>query len=228
MNNVQRLETCLLASANLEGDRQLTCYRSPAFDRSHKKFLLIGFDGECVPALTNLLIKSEHCRDLPFALVGIHSHSVWRSKEYLEGNDPVIFTAHERFTINEVLSWAAQRFRVSLSRQQTGIFGVSNGATLAMHLGIKYHEQFGSIIAFSPAGGSERTAKTAFKVTPFPKIYLAAGNRETPFRNTVKRYHALLTQHQVEHRCVIRDNATHDLSFWARELPLALAWAIDL
>jgi len=182
-------------------------------------------DGQAVPGFAPELLAAIRAGEVPpVVLIGVHSHPVWRAREYLDHLDTERFADHEQFFVAEVSAWGRDRLKLNLERAKCAVFGFSNGGALALSLGAKYRDRFGAVIAFSIAGGPHRVPANEYNCRPIPKYYLSAGTREKPFLKTVRTLGKILGQHGVEY-CQTERCAGHDFAFWNAEFRLAIGWA---
>lgn len=87
------------------------------------------------------------------------------------------FTAHERFFVVEVRGWTRARFGLDPPADRTAVCGFSASGELALVLGLRHPDVYGSIFSASPGGGYRPP-----EVLPdaLPRTYLLAGT-EGPF-----------------------------------------------
>ncbi len=214
-----------LPSKHLSPPRGVTCYSELAGPQTAAPVVVLCFDGQAVPTLGQSVQQFSPRTFPPCVLIGVHSDPQLRSKEYIAGNNTDIFEAHEAFVIDELIPWACREYSLKLERRRTAVWGCSNGGTLAMTMSTAYPEVFSCIFAFSVAGGMEYISRDALAAVEDTSYYLAAGNRETPFKKNNQAIAAFLREHSIPHECVIRPNRGHELSFWSEEFPVALEWA---
>jgi len=178
----------------------------------------------------------------PVKLIGIHSSSLNRYEEYVNGSSKnELFSRHQQFFYEEVVNtietefenWEGERY----------LFGFSNGAAFCMHEGINNPNKFEEIIAFSTADYiknplsllSEEDLKKIeelgpeakeeilqylkpieFKFEEYPSFYLGAG-----------RYEESIFKDNLEFLEVMKDNnikvdfkefvSGHDYNVWRIE-----------
>lgn len=197
------LITKSITSKFLEDEREITVYTPK--EVSSKIPLIYFTDGSVVNRYApyiDRLISTNKIK--PVKLIGIHSSSSNRYKEYVKGSSSnELFRRHQRFfyeevvnTVeNEIENWDGERY----------LYGVSNGAAFCMHEGINNPDRFEEIIAFSTADYiknplsllSEEDLKKIeeldpeakeeilqylkpieFKFEDYPRFYLGAGRYE--------------------------------------------------
>lgn len=215
-----------LQSDCLDERRGISVFFPPGIARRANYPILYCADGQLVPRFArrlNLAMKQRAVA--PVVLVGVHSSTQHRSREYIDGANEQIFLAHERFFTDEVQRWAAAELSVSSPRASCGVFGVSNGGAFALSIAARHPETYGVVIAFSVAGGPDRVPPSAYCQQPNARYYLAAGTREKPFCRTVRAVANQLKKHGIDVACSERSAAGHKFSFWDSELVEALQWA---
>jgi enterochelin esterase-like enzyme len=159
----------------------------------------------------------------PTMIVGVHrpDDETLRLHEYSPPFDPERFAAHERFFVDDVREWTGSKFGVRLPAARTAVMGVSAGGELALALGLRHPDIFGTIFCASPGAGYRPPA-----VLPrsLPRAYLVAGTSEPFFRDNAKRWADAL--HEAGADVVMAERAgSHGDPFWRHELPLMVAWA---
>lgn len=185
---------------------------------------LFATDGQNIqPFAAEISRQLPHLKNRAFALIGVHS-SKNRTAEYAIGVDDSIFERHAKFFSVELLDWSRSELGLIAPRENTGVFGYSNGGAFALTIASRNPEAFGFAIAFSAAGGFESSTDD---IGVSPKYYLSAGKREKPLMKTTKRLAANLKRRKIEHEFTSPDSG-HELSFWTSELPLALQWSLKL
>jgi pimeloyl-ACP methyl ester carboxylesterase len=104
---------------------------------------------------------------------------------------------------------------------RTAVLGVSAGGELALALGLRHPDVYGSIFCASPGGGYRPTG-----VLPslLPRAYLVAGTLEPFFRDNATRWATALRDAGAE--VVLTERVgSHGDRFWHEELPLMVTWA---
>jgi enterochelin esterase-like enzyme len=157
------------------------------------------------------------------AIVGVHGLSDERGRleEYSPEFNADRFAAHEAFFVDEVRSWAAERFQLGLSAARTAVFGASAGGELAIALGIRHPDVYGAVLSGSPGGGYQPP-----EILPesLPRTYLVAGTQEPFFLVNAIRWADALVAAGADVVLKERD-AGHGSTMWRDELPLMVAWA---
>ncbi len=163
-------------SIHLKEQRKLTLYLPREFNESTP--IIYMTDGQSVSAYgkyVDELIDAGFIE--PVILVGIHSSSTNRYKEYVEGGDDVIFQAHQKFFYEEVMKDVEKE--IGLKNARRFIYGYSNGAAFCMHAGLNHPELFKEVIAFSTADYiSEFIGPIDFKYEQYPRFHMGAGRFE--------------------------------------------------
>ena len=155
-------------------------------------------------------------------VVGVHSLTEeWpRLHEYSPGFDPERFAAHERFVVEDVRGWVASRFGVDLPPERTAVLGVSAGGELALALGLRHPDVFGTVLSASPGAGYRPPAAMP---EALPRTYLLAGTQEPFFLENASRWADALRDAGADVVLHTRD-AGHDDVMWRAELPAMVAW----
>ena len=156
-------------------------------------------------------------------VVGAHRHAdeTVRLHEYSPGFDPDRFDAHERFLVDDVGQWIAQRFGVDLPRDRTAIFGMSAGGELALAIGLRHADIYGATLCASPGAGYRPPVSFPHAA---PRTYLVAGTAEPFFLANAQRWATALRDAGVD--VVMRQRqGAHGGQFWQDEFPLMTAWA---
>lgn len=208
--------------------RRVTIWRPTGFV-SDGAALRVVFcaDGGSWPAFALAVLPGMQRGDVPPAvLVGVHNSPEKRAEEYLAGLEPARFEAHAEFFCQTVVGRIRAELGTSAEPRDNAVFGVSNGGAFAVAMGLRHPEIFGQVIAFSVARSPAAPEVPASKTRPLPRCYLAAGNdaSEKMFRRHTAAFAKVLKRHGADCVWQLREGG-HDIGFWRREFPLALAWA---
>ncbi|WP_433577107.1 alpha/beta hydrolase [Nocardia brasiliensis] len=155
-------------------------------------------------------------------IVGVHraADETRRLHEYSPGFDPERFSEHERFFGEDVSRWLRSRFGVALPAERTAVCGVSAGGELALALGLRHPDVYGTIWCASPGGGYRPPAAMP---SPLPRTYLVAGTSEPFFRQNATRWADALRDAGAD--VVLNERVgAHGDAFWREEFPLMAAW----
>lgn len=216
-----------ITSQALVGTRRVTVYLPQDYRGSNDKPVVLCADGQTVGRFAERVHQEIARGRLPsLILIGAHSIEEIRVGEYVEGVSDELFDAHERFFTQEICRWAHAEFDIQPKRERCGVFGFSNGGAFAVAMGFRHPKQFGVVIAFSMAGGIDRTSTVADFENLFSRFYLSAGNREKPVRDRTRFLAKWLTKNGAQARYTERPGA-HDFAHWTSELPQALQWAFS-
>ena len=203
---------------DFDGGRSVTVY-VPA---QRPEAIVFAGDGATIAAWGAVLDDADVP---PTMIVGVHrslDESV-RLHEYSPVFDPELFAAHEAFFVGDVRSWVRARFGVQVARERTAVFGVSAGGELALAVGLKHPQIFGSIWCASPGAGYRPPNTLPQDV---PRTYLVAGTREPFFHANASRWADALSAAGKD--VVMTERVgSHGDSFWKDELPLMAAWAFQ-
>jgi enterochelin esterase-like enzyme len=159
----------------------------------------------------------------PTMIVGAHrlDDETARLHEYSPGFDPQRFAAHEQFFVDDVREWVWSRFGVALAAERTAVFGVSAGGELALALGLRRPDVYGTVFCASPGAGYRPPDALP---TSLPRVYLVAGTQEPFFLENATRWATALRAAGAD--VVMRERlASHDDAMWRAEFPLMVAWA---
>jgi enterochelin esterase-like enzyme len=166
----------------------------------------------------------------PTMIVGAHRarDEKLRIQEYSAGEssahvtfDPEHFAAHERFFVDEVRRWAHERFDLALPAERTAVFGVSAGGELALAMGLRHPDVYGTVLCASPGAGYRPPAALP---GPLPRAYLVAGTGEPFFLANATRWADALRDAGADVVMAERPGS-HGDPFWREELPRMIAWA---
>ncbi|MGH7611942.1 MAG: alpha/beta hydrolase-fold protein [Candidatus Dormibacteria bacterium] len=206
-----------------DGGRPVTAYVPSA----RPEAIVFAGDGQLIAPWGAFLETA----DLPpIMIIGAHrlDDETLRIREYSPGEstadfafDPERFAAHEKFFVGDVRRWAQSRFAVSLPADRTSVFGVSASAELAIAMGLRHPEMFGTILCASPGGGYRPPDVMPSRL---PRAYLVAGTQEPFFRKNAVRWADALRDGGAD--VVMTERAgSHGGAFWSEEFPLMVAWA---
>jgi enterochelin esterase-like enzyme len=199
-----------------DGGRQVTVY----VPRDPPRLIVFAGDGQRISEWGRLLERP----DVPCTMiVGVHglTDDTLRLHEYSPGFAPERFAAHEKFFVDDVRRWTESRFGVVLTTARTAVFGVSAGGELALALGLRHPEVFGTVFCASPGGGYKPPASMP---SPLPRTYLVAGAQEPFFLENARTWASALRDAGAD--VVMTERAgSHGGAFWREEFPLMVAWA---
>ncbi|MEV4539871.1 alpha/beta hydrolase-fold protein [Asanoa sp. NPDC049518] len=206
-----------------DGGRQVTAYVPEAAAEA----IVFACDGQLIASWGPSLEAAELP---PTMIVGAHrvEDETLRLHEYSPGRstaafafDPRRFEAHEKFFVEDVRRWAANRLSVRLPAGRTAVFGVSAGAELALAMGLRHPDIYGAVLCASPGAGYPPPAALPARL---PRTYLVAGTEEPFFLTNAKRWADAL--HEADGDVVMTERTgSHGDAFWKNEFPLMVAWA---
>jgi len=159
----------------------------------------------------------------PTMIVGAHrlDDETLRLQEYSPGFEPQRFAAHEQFFVEEVRKWVASRFGVVLPAERTAVFGVSASGELALAIGLRHPDLYGSVFCASPGAGYR---PPGVMPSPLPRTYLVAGTLEPFFLENANRWAVALSDAGAD--VVMAERVgSHGDAFWQEEFPLMVEWA---
>jgi enterochelin esterase-like enzyme len=201
---------------NYDGGRPVTAYVPPAPPEA----IVFAGDGRLISPWGGVL---DAAGVPPVMIVGAHrlDDETQRLREYSPVFDAGRFAAHERFFVEDVREWTRSRFRVALPAERTAVFGVSAGGELALALGLRHPDVYGTVLCASPGGGYRPPA-----VLPgsLPRAYLVAGTLEPFFLENATRWADALRDAGAD--VVMTERAgSHGGAFWKKEFAPMVAWA---
>jgi enterochelin esterase-like enzyme len=162
----------------------------------------------------------------PTMIVGVHglTDETARLHEYSPVFDERRFTAHETFVVDTVREWVRSRFEIDRPAERTAVFGASAAGELALALGIRHPDVFGTILAGSPGAGYRPPEALEARPGRLPRTYLVAGTGEPFFLDNAARWADALRAAGAD-VVFSRPAGTHGSALWRAEFPLMLAWA---
>jgi enterochelin esterase-like enzyme len=199
-----------------DGGRRVTVYVPP----DPPEAVVFAGDGQLISSWGGSL----EAADVPSTMIdGAHrlADETLRLHEYSPGFDPERFAGHEKFFVEDVRHWARSRFGVELPAERTAVFGVSASGELALAIGLRHPDVYGSILCASPGAGFRPP-----DVIPssMPRTYLVAGTMEPFFHENATRWATALRDTGADVVMTERDGS-HGDAFWREEFPLMVAWA---
>ncbi|HKW23969.1 MAG TPA: alpha/beta hydrolase-fold protein [Ktedonobacterales bacterium] len=202
---------------NYDGGRQVTVYVPLAPSES------IVFAGDGGWHISRLGTVLEAANVQSTMIVGVHglADDDARLKEYSPTFDAERFAAHEQFFVEVVRQWVQSRFGVVLPPERTAVWGASLGGELALAMGVRHPDIYGTVFSASPGGGYRPPAVLP---NPLPRVYLVAGTLEPFFRENATRWAVALRDAGAD--VVMTERVgSHGDAFWREEFPLMVAWA---
>jgi pimeloyl-ACP methyl ester carboxylesterase len=209
---------------DFDGGREVTAYVPHASPEA----ILFAGDGQSVSSWATVL---EAADPPPTMMIGAHrlEDETLRIHEYSPGQstpsfafDPERFAAHEVFFVEDLRRWARSRFAVALPTDRTIVFGVSAGAELALAMGVRHPDIFGTALCASPGAGYQPPPDMP---SSLPRVYLVAGTQEPFFLANATRWADALRNAGADVVMTER-RGRHGGTFWQEEFPLMLAWAL--
>lgn len=159
----------------------------------------------------------------PTMIVGVHglTDETLRLHEYSPVFDAERFAAHERFFVEDVGRWAGDRFGLALPAERTAVYGASAAGELALALGLRHPDVYGTALSCSPGAGYQPTGPLPERL---PRTYLLGGTLEPFFLENARRWAAALRDAGAE--VVLSERiGSHGPALWQAEFPLMVAWA---
>jgi enterochelin esterase-like enzyme len=161
--------------------------------------------------------------DATTAVVGVHGRADddGRLKEYSPGFDPDRFAAHEQFFVDEVREWVHALLGLALPAERTAVWGASVGGELALALGLRHPDVYGSVFCASPGGGYHPPEPLPASL---PRTYLVGGTEEPWFLANAWRWADALAAGGAD--VVMTERAGgHGDDFWYQEFARMVRWA---
>ena len=201
-----------------DGGRQVTVYLPP----DPPEAVVFAGDGQLISQWGGVL---ESAAVPSTMIVGVHrlADETLRLHEYSPGFGPERFGAHESFFVEEVRWWAWSRFGVALPAERTAVFGVSASGELALALGLRHPEVYGTVFCASPGAGYR---PPGVMPGPLPRAYLVAGTLEPFFHQNATRWAEALRDAGADVMMTTRAGS-HGDAFWRDEFPLMVEWAFE-
>ncbi|MEM7091680.1 MAG: alpha/beta hydrolase-fold protein [Actinomycetota bacterium] len=158
------------------------------------------------------------------AIIGIHGQESDddRLHEYIESFGGSRFAAFEAFVIGEVRAWASSHLGLDTPTSATAFWGASLGGELALAMGLRHPEIFGTVLCASPGGGFRPEGQPM--AGPLPRAYLLGGTGEPWFLDNARRWADALIEAGALAVLAERDGE-HGGSFWYDEFPRMVQWA---
>ena len=206
----------LTETLDYDGGRQVTVY-IPA---DPPEAVVFAGDGQLISQWAGVL----EAADVPSTMiVAVHrlADETLRLHEYSPGFDPERFAAHEEFFVRDVRRWARSRFGLALPADRTAVFGVSAGGEMALAIGLRHPDVYGSVFCASPGAGYRPPDVMPSSI---PRVYLVAGTLEPFFLENATRWAVALREAGAEVEMTERVGS-HGGGFWREEFPLMMAWA---
>ena len=218
----------VIQSTALGEDRGLFIYRPPG--DGPMPVIYLG-DGEMTDAFAGLLRPMIEAGEIPpVMIVGLWSGPLLqdgqgqppnrRHYEYLTGWNDVIYRAHERFLIDEVMP-LAESLGASGQASDRVLMGFSDGASWALNTATVRPDLVRGVIALSFAGEPDRLAKPS----GYGRIYLAAGTLEGLFHDATVKVAARMEDRSEAVRLDI-GVAGHSQAFWQARFTDAVPWVL--
>jgi enterochelin esterase-like enzyme len=201
-----------------DGGRRVTAYVPSA----RAEAVLYAGDGQLLAPWGADLEAS----DLPPTMVvGAHrlDDEMQRLHEYSPVFDEERFAAHEQFFVEDVRRWVRDELGVDLPVERTAALGVSASGELALAMGMRHPDVFGTVLCASPGAGYKPPDPMPEKL---PRTYLVAGTEEPFFLENAARWADALRD---AGRDVVMAERTggHGDPFWREELPAMVRWAFS-
>lgn len=202
-----------------DGGRQVTVYVPP----DPANAVVFAADGRWHISRLAGALDAKTARST--MVVGVHGlpDDEGRLKEYVPGFEESRFAAHEHFFVEDVRQWVRTRFGVALSAERTAVWGASLGGELALAMGLRHPDSYGTVFSASPGAGYK---PPAVMPSSLPRVYLVAGTQEQFFLENAIRWADALNSAGAD--VVMTERVgPHGGEFWGEEFPLMVAWAFE-
>ncbi len=163
--------------------------------------------------------------DTPTTMViGVHGldDDDGRLEEYVEAFGGERFQRFEAFFVEKVRAWAVRELGAGLPRERCAVWGASLGGELALAVGLRHREEFGTVLCASPGGGFASTGRELSHEDP--ATYLVGGTQEQWFLDNAIEWADALSRAGVDVVIEKRDGE-HGGQFWYDEFPEMVSWA---
>src|ERR1700689_5077089 len=162
-----------------DGGRQVTVFVPP----DPTEAIVFAGDGQRIPKWGRLLVQASVRSTM---IVGVHglADETLRFHESSPGFEADRFAGHEKVFVEDVRRWTESRFGVALPTERTAVFGVSAGGELALALGLRHPDVYGTVFCPSPGGGYKPSGVLPGRL---PRTYLVAGTEEPFFLENARR-----------------------------------------
>jgi pimeloyl-ACP methyl ester carboxylesterase len=199
-----------------DGGRQVTVYVPP---HSPEAVVFAG-DGQGFSKWGRFLEAADITSTM---IVGVHglAEEMPRLEEYSPIFDAERFAAHEKFFVEDVPRWARSRFGVALPTERTAVFGYSAGGELALALGLRHPNVYGTVFSGSPGRGYKPPGEMPRSL---PRVYLFGGTLEPFFLENATQW-AVALRHAGADVVMSEREVAHGTRHWRAEFPLMVAWA---
>lgn len=206
-----------------DGGRRITAYVPPGAPDA----IVFAGDGQLITSWAGAL----EAAGLPATMIiGTHrlEDETLRLHEYSPGEStaafafgPERFAAHEKFFFGDARRWARSRFKVALPADRTAVLGVSASAELALTMGLRHPDVYGTVLCASPGAGYRPPVAMP---SLLPRAYLVGGTQEPFFLANARRWADALRDAGAD--VVMTERAgSHGRAFWKEEFPLMVDWA---
>jgi enterochelin esterase-like enzyme len=208
----------LVESFAYDGGRQVAVYVPP----DPPETIVFAGDGQLV-VQWGARLEAEDLRST--MIVGAYRSNdpdeMVRLREYSPSFDVNRFTAHEEFFVQQVRRWVESRFNLALPPERTGVCGVSASGELALALGMRHPDVYGTVLCASPGAGYRPPEPMPELL---PRAYLVAGLQEPFFLQNAARWATALKDSGAEVVFTQREG-NHGGPFWKEEFPRMVRWA---
>jgi predicted alpha/beta superfamily hydrolase len=177
----------------------------------------------------------------PLIIVGIDNAQSDRFKEYVpypSFHPPILRPRGKRypdFLMNEVMPFVAERYRIAIDPENSGLGGSSLGALISLYTVIERPGVFGHLLLESPSLfiSHRRILKYSRLVRQWPeKVFMAIGTREAGHEDKDKQVvedvraleRSLRRADMDDRRLLVKidEGAGHNEGEWAKRFPEAL------
>ena len=209
----------------LNGEREISVYTPPGYDRTKKYpvlYLLGGsgelaagwwLDGRATFIADNLIAEG---RTVPMIIAMPNNQVVHRSDPR---HTELTFTLFDRELRRHILPLVESQYGVQADRRHRALAGLSMGGRHAQLVGFKALDLFASFGVLSAGDPASETSTPEFLKDPaintkVDYLLVGLGTYENQPTNRSVVFHAILDKHGVKHDYVVGGHGAHDWATW--------------
>jgi len=227
------IEKKTISSTFLNEERSLRIYLPPGYNELLSYPVIYCQDGEeffNFGRIATFMTRGIIDEGLePAIIVGVDVNIANRTAEYAPDGDR--HQAYISFMAEELVPWVEQHYPVRTSRDERILAGDSLGATVSLHLALRYDDLFCKIISFSGAYlKSTQQALAHHKDLSWLQMFMIIGTDETSVKTERGTFDFLLenrlTKEILDQKqtklLYIEKPGQHLWGFWQNEMSSAL------
>ncbi|MGG0822398.1 alpha/beta hydrolase-fold protein [Paenibacillus turicensis] len=223
----------IIDSENLGEKRTLRIYLPPGYNEILSYPVIYCQDGEeffnfgRIATIANHLILDEDIE--PFIIVGVEVDTKVRTSEYAPFGER--FEAYTSCFVDEIIPFVERNYPVRQEASERILAGDSLGATVSLHLAMKYPHTFSKIISLSGAYyGASLELLAAEKNLSHLSLFMIVGLQEDNYTTDTGTYNFVELNRQAKSLLEERGakvhyyekDGKHLWGFWQLELPDAI------